>query len=172
MAVDERSRHELYQRLEGVLGPDAATTLMSHLPPVGWADVATKDDLRHLEAATKAEFRSVETELRHLEAAMKAELRQLEAATKAEVRSLEERLGTRFAEVDARFAQVDGRFDAVEERFGLLEQRIERSRAEVLAAIRGEIVSAMAGQTRTMVVSFFGAVVTSGGLVLAAARLA
>ena len=45
MAIDERSRHDLYLRLEGLLGPKAATTLMEHLPPVGWADVATKHDL-------------------------------------------------------------------------------------------------------------------------------
>jgi len=49
MAVDERSRHELYRRLEEVLGREAATTLIEHLPPVGWADVATKHDLIALE---------------------------------------------------------------------------------------------------------------------------
>lgn len=45
MVVDDRSRHELYRRLEEVLGLEAATTLIEHLPPVGWADVATKGDL-------------------------------------------------------------------------------------------------------------------------------
>ena len=49
MAIDERSRHQLYQRLEQVLGEDEATVLMEHLPPVGWADVATKRDLDVLE---------------------------------------------------------------------------------------------------------------------------
>ena len=49
MVVDERSRHELYRRLEEVLGSEAATTLIEHLPPVGWADVATKHDLAALE---------------------------------------------------------------------------------------------------------------------------
>ena len=56
MAITEKSRHELYQRLEKILGPDQATTLMEHLPPVGWADVATKDDLRHLEIRLDAKI--------------------------------------------------------------------------------------------------------------------
>lgn len=49
MAVDERARHELFTRLEEVLGPVPAETLLGYLPPVGWADVATKHDLRQLE---------------------------------------------------------------------------------------------------------------------------
>lgn len=60
MAVDERSRHELYHRLEEVLGPDAATTLIEHLPPVGWADVATKNDLAGLEQRMDLRFARVE----------------------------------------------------------------------------------------------------------------
>ena len=49
MALDERARHELFLRLEQVLGPAAAETLMEMMPPVGWADVATKRDLDALE---------------------------------------------------------------------------------------------------------------------------
>ena len=45
MAISEEARHRLYLALEQSIGPDQATTLMSHLPPVGWADVATKRDL-------------------------------------------------------------------------------------------------------------------------------
>ena len=45
MTISEESRHHLYQRLEQVLGPQEATVLMEYLPPVGWADVATKRDL-------------------------------------------------------------------------------------------------------------------------------
>jgi hypothetical protein len=45
MAVDERSRHELHRRLEETLGAEPAATLMAHLPPVGWAEVATKQDI-------------------------------------------------------------------------------------------------------------------------------
>jgi hypothetical protein len=45
MVLDERSRHQLRAKLEQVLGADEAATLMEYLPPVGWADVATKTDL-------------------------------------------------------------------------------------------------------------------------------
>jgi hypothetical protein len=48
MAVDERRRHLLYRRLEEVLGPDEAGTLMAHLPPVGWGDVARQSDIEAL----------------------------------------------------------------------------------------------------------------------------
>lgn len=62
MAVDEAARHQLYTRLEETLGTDPTSTLMSLLPPVGWADVATKDDLRTLESTLRGEM----TELRGL----------------------------------------------------------------------------------------------------------
>jgi class 3 adenylate cyclase len=56
MALDERSRHELSLRLEETLGADAATTLMEHLPPVGWADVATKRDLDQTAALLRSDL--------------------------------------------------------------------------------------------------------------------
>ncbi|HKY77995.1 MAG TPA: hypothetical protein VJS45_17810 [Acidimicrobiia bacterium] len=63
MVLDERSRHQLYLRLEEALGEEAATTLMEHLPPIGWADVATKRDLQALEGSLRSEIRSVEERL-------------------------------------------------------------------------------------------------------------
>ena len=50
MAIDERSRHVLFNRLQEILGEEQATVLMEHLPPVGWAEVATKRDLERLES--------------------------------------------------------------------------------------------------------------------------
>lgn len=60
MAVDERARHELRRKLEQVLGADEAATLMAHLPPVGWADVATKHDLAQLEERMNLRFNMVD----------------------------------------------------------------------------------------------------------------
>jgi hypothetical protein len=54
MAVDEQARHELYNRLVETLGPTHTRTLMEHLPPVGWADVATKRDLDALRHEMRA----------------------------------------------------------------------------------------------------------------------
>jgi len=60
VAITEQSRHDLYVRLEAALGAQEATTLMEHLPPVGWADVSTRTDvalqLQALEGNLRAEF--------------------------------------------------------------------------------------------------------------------
>jgi hypothetical protein len=45
MSVDERRRHEMYLKLEEVLGSQDAATLMEHLPPTGWADLVTNHSL-------------------------------------------------------------------------------------------------------------------------------
>ena len=48
MAISEKDRHELYEAARRELGEQVADTLMELLPPVGWADVATKADLEAL----------------------------------------------------------------------------------------------------------------------------
>ena len=49
MTITNAQRHDLHKALEQILGAERANVLMEHLPPVGWADVATKRDLDHLE---------------------------------------------------------------------------------------------------------------------------
>ncbi|MEI2697393.1 MAG: hypothetical protein V9E94_03225 [Microthrixaceae bacterium] len=64
MAVTEESRYQLFQRLEELLGPEKVSTLMELLPPVGWADVATKRDLDQMHAALDAKIDRVGVDLR------------------------------------------------------------------------------------------------------------
>ena len=64
MAVTEESRYQLFQRLEELLGPEKVATLMELLPPVGWADVATKRDLDQLRDALDARIDGLGHELR------------------------------------------------------------------------------------------------------------
>ena len=64
MAITEESRYQLFQRLEELLGPEKVATLMELLPPVGWADVATKRDLDQLRGALEAKVDGLGLELR------------------------------------------------------------------------------------------------------------
>jgi hypothetical protein len=74
VAVTEASRFRLHQRLEEVLGPEQATTLMEHLPPVGWADVATKHDLAQLEERMAGRMDFLRSDLRSEMSGLRAEL--------------------------------------------------------------------------------------------------
>lgn len=64
MATDEHARHELYNRLIEQLGADHARTLMEHLPPSGWADIATRRDLDLLRHEFNAALQEVVATLR------------------------------------------------------------------------------------------------------------
>ncbi len=110
MAVDERSRHELYRRLEEVLGPEAATTLIEHLPPVGWADVATKHDLAALEERMELRFDRIDDRFA--------------------------RVDDRFAYIEDRFAYIEEKFDA---RFDGVDDRISAMGSELRATFEHEL---------------------------------
>ena len=63
MTVDERSRLQLAEAAKRALGADEGITLMELLPPVGWADVATRRDVAQLEARLDLRFESLEHRL-------------------------------------------------------------------------------------------------------------
>ncbi len=62
MTITEANRHQLHQALITALGEEEAATLMEHLPPVGWAGVATKTDIEHLRLATSSEVGTVRSD--------------------------------------------------------------------------------------------------------------
>lgn len=85
--VDEAARHRLYTRLAETLGEQPTSTLMSLLPPVGWAYVATKDDLRSLESSLRGEMAQLRSELR-------GEMGELRGEVATDIAGLESRLTT------------------------------------------------------------------------------
>src|SRR5204863_7230412 len=85
MAVDEQARHRLYDRLEELLGPEQAATLMEHLPPVGWADVATKRDLDHLATVLRAEMAVLGSGLRSEMRTMRSDMDTMRFELRAEM---------------------------------------------------------------------------------------
>ncbi len=60
MSVDEARRLLLHDAARDAWGPEAALVLMEMLPPTGWADVATKRDLEHLELKLDAKMARLE----------------------------------------------------------------------------------------------------------------
>ena len=70
MTITEQSRLNLYESMREHHGEEVAVTLMEMLPPVGWADIATKSDLEHLRVATKTDIENLrvatKTDLEHL----------------------------------------------------------------------------------------------------------
>jgi hypothetical protein len=67
MSVTEYERNQLFAWFEEHMGKERAATMMSLLPPVGWADVATKRDLdalaERLQASSKAELHELRSDL-------------------------------------------------------------------------------------------------------------
>jgi len=56
MNSDDRNRLNLYQKLEAKLGTEEADTLMAHLPPVTWNQLASKSDLEQVRTSLSAEM--------------------------------------------------------------------------------------------------------------------
>ena len=93
MSITEASRFQLRTAIGQILSEEAADTLMELLPPVGWADVATKTDLHHLRDELKAEIHSLrvatKTDLQHLRDELKADMLNLRNEFKADIQALQ-----------------------------------------------------------------------------------
>lgn len=60
MTISESDRFELHVGLEKILGDKLTNTLMEHLPPSGWSDVARKADVDHFERMTEMRFQGID----------------------------------------------------------------------------------------------------------------
>ena len=83
MASDEHARFELHRRLQEVLGPERAATLMAYLPT---AEVATRHDLVVLEERTSAGFSQLRAEMAELRSEMHTGMAALRTEIAAQTR--------------------------------------------------------------------------------------
>lgn len=71
MSMTEAERFKLHDALRPVIGVDNSNTLMNGLPPRGWDDLTTKDDLSgavtSLRAEMTSEFKAVRAEMKAME---------------------------------------------------------------------------------------------------------
>jgi hypothetical protein len=144
--VDEPARHDLYRGLEELLGSKRADMLMSMLPGVGWADVATRQGVRD-------------------------DLRQLEGRVDDRFIKLEAVIDVRFARVDALVASVEAQLRDVETRMDAGFSQVDLCFNESESRIRSYLDRALREQTRTLMLGMVGAMFTVTSLCLGALTL-
>jgi uncharacterized protein YPO0396 len=200
-AVSERDRHDLYVAVQDQFGERHADTLMNLLPPVGWADVATKEDVRQLGERLDTRIDHVRTELHQLGERLTGDTRTLgERLTgdtrtlgerldtdighvRKEIVELENRIGLRFDAVDLRFQALeqglDARFAAVDDRFGRAEEAwelrfdgLEHRFVGMLHETKGAMHEAMHKQLRVLVLGLLGSFTSMMSLSIATIALA
>jgi len=187
MSIDERSRHELYLRLEDALGPEPANTLMEHLPPVGWADVATRHDLEtqmgllrtdleaqmgllrtDLEAQVGTLRTDLEAQMGLLRTDLEAQMGLLRTDLEAQMgllrHDLEAQMGLLRHDLEAQVGTLRTDLEAFKREnsleFALVRKDIEASRLDVIGTLRGELMA----QNRAMFVAIVTIVLTMSGL--------
>ena len=74
------------------MGAEQADTLMALLPPVGWADVATKHDVDHLATVIQLEFGQVRTEMASQEHRLETKIEAAVGRMEASLRQVSTRL--------------------------------------------------------------------------------
>lgn len=90
MTTYDDRRFEMHETLRQLMGDDVAGTIMEHLPPSGWGDVARSHDLVSMEGSLTGQFANI-----HLKF---------------------ETIDRRFDEADRRFTSIDQRLDRLETR--------------------------------------------------------
>ena len=80
MATEDENRRELFDLLETSMGSRGAALLMTYLPPTGWTDLATRQDLAALGSELRGEIAQLRGEMAELRGEVRTQLPKLMAA--------------------------------------------------------------------------------------------
>ena len=108
VASSEAERFTLHQTLRTLMPEAVADTLMAHLLPAGWSEVARTSDLDALAATIKRETDAKFAELR---VEIQEQFRDFEQRFTAELDRRDAKFEARFDKIDERFDRMDARFD-------------------------------------------------------------
>ena len=159
MSLSEQSRFELHRGLEEVIGSERAATLMAHLPPTGWADVATKQDLAALEGRMDLRFARIDLRFDGIDQRFDVIDQRFDV------------IDQRFEAIDQCFEAIDHRFDAIDGRFQTTDQRLEERLQHFETSILLELHRTLVSHLRIVMFGMISSVVAVGGLVIAAVKL-
>jgi hypothetical protein len=102
MPSSEAERFTLHQTLRGLMPEAVADTLMSHLPPTGWSDIARKADID----AQNLRFDRIDAKFVEIDARF-------------------DRIDAKFVEIDKKFVEIDARFDRIDARFDRIDAKFD-----------------------------------------------
>ena len=152
MAVDERARRHLYERLDQILGGEAADTLMEELAFVGREQLARRHDIELLRRDMDAGF----------------------AQARAERQAVRAELHGEFEALRGEFQGLRGEFEALRGEFEGLRGEFEGLRGETATAIaelRADMATRFDQQTRQIVFAMIGALFTVAALAVGSGLL-
>ena len=113
MPSSEAERFTLHQTLRSLMPEAVADTLMSHLPPTGWSDIARQADLD----AQSLRFDRIDQKFVEIDA--------------------------RFDRIDARLDHIDARLDHIDARLDRIDTRLDRidAKFDELASMKRYVVT-------------------------------
>ena len=127
MSITDRQRLKLLRTLETVIGPEDASTLMDHLPPVTWANVATVD---HVSAIGDQTTKTLRSEMQVLSTQLRSEMNELRVELRSDMTVLSNQLRNEMNQLGTELRSE------IDQHGSRLEATIERGfRRQILALV-------------------------------------
>ena len=138
MSITDRQRLKLLRTLETVIGPEDASTLMDHLPPVTWANVATVD---HVSAIGDQTTKTLRSEMQVLSTQLRSEMNELRVELRSDMTVLSNQLRNEMNQLGTELRSEMNQFgiqlrSEIDQHGSRLEATIERGfRLQILALV-------------------------------------
>jgi hypothetical protein len=121
MPSSEAERFTLHQTLRSLMPEAVADTLMSHLPPTGWSDIARQADID----AQSLRFDRIDAKFVEIDVWFdRIDAKFVEIDHKfVEIDVRFDRIDAKFVEIDKKFVEIDARFDRIDAKFAEIDKR-------------------------------------------------
>ena len=117
MPSSEAERFTLHQTLRSLMPEAVADTLMSHLPPSGWSDIARQADLD----AQSLRFDRIDAKFVEIDARFdRIDAKFVEIDVRFDC------IDAKFVEIDKKFVEIDARFDRIDAMLDHIDARLDR----------------------------------------------